>query len=200
MNKIIVFSFLFISQFIVAQKLTKEKLIEKFSENACKCITDKGITAETMDKNLGLCLIESISKYSKEVEKYYGKNIYTNDEKMTELAESVGANLAFTCPSFTSVISEMSDDEVKEAEEALFINGTITNTNFDQFLTFTLKEESGKTNTILVLEDFDNFFLISDSVLKPTDKVKVTYYTAELYDAKIKKFTSFKVVLDIIKE
>ena len=201
MKKIILL--LLITQSIFAQSITKEALIEKVSESTCKCATDKKITKENLDFVLGGCIIEAISKYDKEIEVYYGKDILGNEEKMTELAESIGAKLVFTCPSFLEIITQMSSEElgdVDESEEDLYINGKISNIKSDQFLTFTVKEDSGKTHSILLLEKFENSFLITDSVIKPTDNVKVSYYDAVLFDAKIKKFVTYKVVLDIIKK
>lgn len=194
MKKIIVLVLL--TQTLFAQKLTKEELIDKLSENTCNCTTEKGITEENMDITLGVCILESISKHEKDVEKYFGKNIISNEEKMGELAEAVGAKMAFTCPAFLKIIMKMGEEEAEE----LLISGNIVSTKLDQFLTFTLKEDSGKTHTILLLEDFDNSFLITDSVVKPSDKVQVSYYEADLYDPKTKKFVAYKVVLDIIKE
>ncbi|CAM3871435.1 MULTISPECIES: hypothetical protein [Flavobacterium] len=197
MKKIIVL--LLVTQVLFAQKLTKEELIDKISENTCNCTTEKGITQENMDITLGVCILESITKYEKDVEKHFGKNIIADEEKMGELAEGVGAKMAFTCPAFLEIIMKMGEGEFEE-EELLYIDGKITATQLEQFLTFTVKEESGKSHTVLLLEEFENSYLITDSVIKPKDKVKVSYYEADLYDAKTKKFVTFKVVQDIIKE
>jgi hypothetical protein len=206
MNKIATVVLLFVTHIMVAQKESKEKFINKFSENVCKCINQKGFDEKSLNTIVGLCLIESIGKYSNEVEKYYGKNIISNKEQMRALGENVGANLVFSCPVFADAISQKineessdEDDAEETVEETLFINGTIISTNYDQFLTFKLKEDSGKTHSFLLLEDFENLYLITDSVLKPTDNVKVSYYLAELYDAKIKSFVTYKVILDITK-
>ena len=102
MKKIVVL--LLLTQTLFAQKLTKEELIDKLSENTCNCTTEKGITEENMDITLGVCILESISKYEKDVEKHFGKNIVSNEEKMGELAEAVGSKMAFTCPAFLKII------------------------------------------------------------------------------------------------
>ena len=202
MNKIIAVALLFVTQLMVAQKESKEKFTEKFSNNVCKCMNQKGLDDRSLDGTIGICLLESVEKYKDEVAKHYGKNIISDEEKMRQLGEDIGAKLVFTCPIFAEAIAkkvnEESDAEDSELpEEELFINGTITETNYDQFLTFKLKEDTGKTHTILLLEDFENLYLITDSVIKPTDNVKVSYYMAELYDAKVKNFVPYKVVLNI---
>ena len=80
------------------------------------------------------------------------------------------------------------------------IVGAISEINQDQFITFSVKEESGKMNHFILLNDFDNAFLLTDKVLKVTDNVDVTYYEMELFDAKLGKFFSYKIVTDIIKK
>ncbi|UOX32879.1 hypothetical protein LXD69_12630 [Flavobacterium sediminilitoris] len=200
MKKIIVL--LLITQSIFAQKLSKEELIKKISDQTCQCSQEKNINKDNLDITLGLCIIESINKFEKDVEKHFGKDILGNEEKMTEIAESVGMQLAFNCPSFLKLINEMEEENIgsDDFQDDLSISGKIIATKSEQFLTFTLKEDSGKTNSFLILENFENLFLLKDAVVKPTDNVKVLYYEANLYDAKSNKVVPFKVVLDIIKQ
>jgi hypothetical protein len=67
-------------------------------------------------------------------------------------------------------------------------------------LTFSIKEETGKMNHFILLSSFENSFLLTDKVLKINDTIEVSYYELELYDAKLAKFVSYKVVTDIIKK
>jgi len=193
---------LLLVQFTFAQKLTKDEVLEKVATQTCTCLSQKDLTQDNVDITLGICMIEAIQKNNVEVEKYFGKNIISDDEKMSELAESIGVKLAFNCPSFLEIIKGMDSDEFQsdEASEDLYLSGKIIATKAEQFLSFTLKEDTGKTHTFLVLEDFDNSYLLTDGVVKPSDKVEITYYEAILYDAKIKKFVPFNVVLDITKK
>ena len=90
-------------------------------------------------------------------------------------------------------------EEVVDAEE-LTISGKISEIKSEQFITFIVKEDSGKTNQFILLSSFDNAFLLTDKVLKASDAVDVVYYEMELFDAKLGKFVSYKIVTDIIKK
>jgi hypothetical protein len=80
------------------------------------------------------------------------------------------------------------------------VSGNLTEIKFDQFLTFSIKEQSGKMNQFLLLSSFDNAFLVTDKVLKTNDTIEVYYYELEVFDAKLAKFVTYKVVTDIIKK
>ena len=98
-------------------------------------------------------------------------------------------------------IAEDNDLDVSSSNEddRLKITGAYTETKIDGYLYVIVKENSGKINQFIILQNFENAFLITDQVLKPNDLVNVTYYEAELYDAKLNKFISIKVATDIIK-
>ncbi len=205
MKKIIVL--LLITQSIFAQKLSKEQLITKISESTCECIDEKEITKDNLELTLGLCMLKDFNKYEKEIEKYYGKNVISNDEKMEVLGRDVGIQMATKCPSFLKLIMDSVDDDESsdEAIEAVeevepFIGGKFFQSKSEQFVTFSIKETSGKTVEFILLNNFDNSFLLTENILKSNDEVEVYYYELEMFDAKIKKFVTYKIVSDIIKK
>lgn len=191
---------LLLTNFSFAQVNSKEGLVDVLSNQTCDCLNTKELTEANLELTLGVCIIQSIQKNTADVEKYFGKNILSNEENMTEIAESIGVKLALECPKFTSLISDMTYEDEAMDEEYLSLTGKIVAVNSEQFMTFKLKQDSGKTVTFLVLEDFDNSYLLLDSVIKPSDTVEISYYEATLYDAKIKKFIPYNIVLDIIKQ
>ena len=185
-----------------AQKLTKDQLSDKLAEKACECAEKQELTKESFELTIGICLLEGINAYEKDVEKYYGKNVISNDKKMEELATNIGARMGLKCP---AVFKFMLDEESGEAEEVvdaeeLTISGKISEIKSEQFITFIVKEDSGKTNQFILLSSFDNAFLLTDKVLKASDAVDVVYYEMELFDAKLGKFVSYKIVTDITKK
>ena len=189
-----------LTNFSFAQVNSKEGLINVLSNQTCDCLNTKELTEANLELTLGVCIIQSIQKNNVDVEKYFGKNILSNEDNMTEIAESIGVKLALECPKFTNLISDMTYEDEAMDEEYLSLTGKIVAVNSEQFMTFKLKQDSGKTVTFLVLEDFENSYLLLDSVIKPSDTVEISYYEATLYDAKIKKFVPYKIVLDIIKQ
>ena len=185
-----------------AQKLTKDQLSDKLAEKACECAEKQELTKESFELTIGICLLEGINAYEKDVEKHYGKNVISNDKKMEELATNIGARMGLKCPAvFKFMLDEESGEveEVVDAEE-LTISGKISEIKSEQFITFIVKEDSGKTNQFILLSSFDNAFLLTDKVLKASDAVDVVYYEMELFDAKLGKFVSYKIVTDIIKK
>ncbi|MEQ3662810.1 MAG: hypothetical protein ABNG98_04825 [Flavobacterium sp.] len=203
MKKIIVL--LFITQSLFAQKLTKEQLISKISEGTCNCITKKDITKENLEMTLGLCMLEDFNKYEKDIEKYYGKNVITDESKMEALGRDVGLQMVTKCPSFLKLVMENMDEEDNETVEEVVedepsITGKFFQIKSEQFITFTVKETSGKTVEFILLNNFDNSFLLTENILKTNDVIDVYYYELEMFDAKIKKFVTYKIVSDIIKK
>ena len=185
-----------------AQKLTKDQLSDKLAEKACECAEKQELTKESFELTIGICLLEGINAYEKDVEKHNGKNVISNDKKMEELATNIGARMGLKCPAvFKFMLDEESGEveEVVDAEE-LTISGKISEIKSEQFITFIVKEDSGKTNQFILLSSFDNAFLLTDKVLKASDAVDVVYYEMELFDAKLGKFVSYKIVTDIIKK
>ena len=185
-----------------SQKLSKDELSDKLAERACDCTGKQELTKENFELTIGICLIEGINAFEKDVEKHYGKNVISNDEKMEELAINIGARMGLKCPAiFKFMLDEEAGDaeEIVDAEE-LTISGKISEIKSEQFITFVVKEDSGKTNQFILLSSFDNAFLLTDKVLKASDAVDVVYYEMELFDAKLGKFVSYKIVTDIIKK
>jgi hypothetical protein len=200
MKKLLLVLFL-VGNISFAQKLTKEQLIDVLADKACECTSKQEINKDNFELTVGICLLEGINAYEKDVEKYFGKNILSNDKKMEELATNIGAKMALKCPAvFKSMIGdELTDVDIVDTED-LMLSGTISDIKFEQFLTFNVKEDSGKNNQFILLSNFDNAFLLTDKVLKTADPVDVSYYVLELFDAKLGQFVSYKIVTDIIKK
>lgn len=200
MKKILLLLIL-IGNIAFAQKLTKDELSDKLADKACACANNQEITKENYELTIGICLLEGINAFEKDVEKYYGKNVITNDKKMEELGTNIGARMGLKCPTVFKFILDDESGDIDEAPEAdLMLTGKISEIKLDQFLTFIVKEDSGKNNQFILLSSFDNAFLLTDKVLKMSDAVDVTYYEMDLFDAKLGKFVSYKIVTDIVKK
>ena len=183
-----------------AQKLTKDQLSEKLAEKACGCSEKQEITKENFELSIGICLLEGINAFEKDVEKHYGKDVISNDKKMEELGYDVGKKMGSKCPTIFKFMLDEEEEAAPDESEELSVSGKVSEIKTEQFITFVVKEATGKTNQFILLSNFDNAFLLTDKVLKATDEVDVTYYEMELYDAKLGKFVSYKIVTDIIKK
>jgi hypothetical protein len=183
-----------------AQKLNKDQLSEKLAEKACGCAEKQEITKENFELTIGICLLEGINSFEKDVEKHYGKDVISNDKKMEELGYDVGKKMGSKCPTIFKFMLDEEEEAAPDESEELSVSGKVSEIKTDQFITFVVKEATGKTNQFILLSNFDNAFLLTDKVLKATDEVDVTYYEMGLYDAKLGKFVSYKIVTDIIKK
>jgi hypothetical protein len=52
-----------------AQKLTKDQLSEKLAEKACGCAEKQEITKENFELTIGICLLEGINAFEKDVDR-----------------------------------------------------------------------------------------------------------------------------------
>ena len=95
-----------------AQKLTKDQLSEKLADKACVCAEKQEITKENFELTIGICLLEGINTFEKDVEKHYGKDVVSNDKKMEELGYEVGKRMGLKCPTVFKFMLE--DEEIAE--------------------------------------------------------------------------------------
>ena len=77
--------------------------------------------------------------------------------------------MATKCPSFLKIVMDNMDDEEDVEEEMIEEEPSITGSFFqiksEQFITFSIKESSGRTVEFILLNNFDNsFFRINDIV------------------------------------
>lgn len=202
------------------QKLSKNELQLTIAKETCDCIANKEVTRDTYEMSLGFCILEGIDRHEKDVEKYYGKDIISNHAKMEEIGRDIGFKMAGECPEAFSILLE--DQETTEEEyltdEYVGEEGELTYDNYEEmdmgmssygkvieirpegFLKLRIREESGKINEFIVLNEFDDSYLITDKVLVLSDVVTVNYYETVLYDVTLNKFISYKVVSGISKD
>ena len=110
--------------------------------------------------------------------------------------------MSLKCPTIFKYIldSTTTDTEEPEEEEYAMISGKIFEIKSEQFITFSVKESTGKNHNFILLSSFENAYLLTDKVLKTNDNVDVSYYELEFYDAKLGKFISYSIITDIIKK
>lgn len=192
--------------------------MEKVSKETCACINKKNIdlkspNLDNLQVELGLCIMQSYSKFSNEFPK--NKKLDFSDSKQMEaFGIEVGMQMIKDCPDIILTLgknyrkkhTEDTDEElvvdstyVEEPDDDINITGVYQGTKVDGFLYITVKEASGKLNQLALINNFENAFLILDQVVKQNDKVEVSYFDAELYDVKLNRFVTVKVISDLKK-
>lgn len=202
--------------FLVVINSYSQEYMEKIAEGTCECITKKKIDLkkdEQLKLSLGLCMMESYSKYEHLVPKKERLDL-SNSSQMRTFGEKLGMKMISYCPDFILALgrSELKKDQAAEInedessdespisiEEDSFVEGNFYSVSKENYLYLTLKESSGKSHQLYLINNFENSFLITDNVLKPNDKIKVNYFETELYDVKLNKFLRTKVITDIQK-
>lgn|GEM_PF-585263 len=212
--KKVLFLLIIVTNFTIAQNSKKSALILKLTESTCNCTTKKKIEPGKVKVTLGLCLLEAISSNKDEVYKIYDKKKLDKD-LIEKVGEDIGEKMMDICPEtmeillndkdFMNEIAEennietsYSDDKVEE-DENLNISGSYTETKIDGYLYVKVTESSGRINEFVILQNFENVFLVTDNVLKTNDLVNVSYYETELYDPKLNKFITLKVATNIMQ-
>lgn len=186
------------------------------SEEICTEMKTKKIDKSNFELTLGLVLMKSINNNKQNVEKFYGKKMYGENGVLEKIGEDLGVMMVTKCPEMFEKLNDIGalekyvDDNVSKdtseadstyvaEEEALFVTGTYTGTKSEGFCTIEVTENNGKTNKLVLLDKFENSFLITDKVLKVNDKVKISYYESELFDPKLNLFVNTKIISEIIK-
>lgn len=202
-------------QITVAQKLSKEKLLNKMSEEICAEMKTKKVDKNNFELTLGLVMVKSVNNNKQNVEKFYGDKMYGENGILEKIGEDLGETMISKCPemfeklndigALDKYIDEAESEDAVEAvsneveEESLFVLGNYSGSKIEGFYNIQITESSGKINKLILLDKFDNSFLITDNILKLNDKVKILYYEAELFDPKLNLFVNTKIITDIIK-
>ena len=113
---------------------------------------------------------------------------------MQTIGEDVGAYLGVKCPEIFEHFVYEDQATTFESVEIKTVTGSIDKINDERFITFVVQEESGKKHEFILLYDFETAYLLTDKLVKIKDKVEISYYVAELYDAKIGKFVNYNIV------
>ena len=191
------FLFLLCCNFSQAQKLSRIELLDAISNDICSEITTKNI--KVVNENvLGVQMIKSLMNYKEDVVFYFGKDYFINEKVMVTLGEEIGTHLGIKCPEIFLDIIDSQDPT--EAFNYLAVNGKLSKVQKNEFLTFTIKEPSGKTYEFLLLSSFETSYLLTDNILKINDEIEVSYYVSEIYNAKIGRYVNYNIVTYIEKK
>lgn len=192
MNKLLVVLF-FVSNLASAQKLSKIDLLNAVADNICGEIAEKQVEIKS-EFTMGVYMLKELNKHREDITHYYGENYVANEEVMQTIGEDIGAYLGLKCPEIFEHFVYEEEAESFESVEIKTVIGLIHKINNDRFITFIVQEESGKKHEFILLYDFETAYLLTDELVKVNDKVEISYYVAEIYNAKIGKFVNYNIV------
>jgi len=181
-----------------------QDILEIVAKEVCSCTSSKteklsSGTQKNIQMELGICIMSSVAAHENEITEKYG-NVLEADGAMEKLGRDVGLKMATSCPDVLMTIanSGIGEDEVVE-EKALTVEGKVVEIKSEQFLTVVIKDNSGRSHSMLILTFFEDSNLLTENKLKKNDKVSVEYWEQEFYDAKAMDFRYYKVIQGIKK-
>lgn len=178
-----------------------QDIYDKIAEETCGCTSKIDFTKEdaNFDMQLGLCILQSYSSHLKDIPENERLD-FADKPKMKDFGRDIALKMVKFCPDVIMSFgnTESADDE-EEVDSFLELKGIFTGTKIGTFLNVQIVEPNGKTNNFIILQNFDNAFLITDKVLKNKDAVTATYYTLDIFDHKLNRFVSTNILTDITK-
>lgn len=195
MKKYILFLF-FISATTFSQDV-KDKIAKETCECTAKLDLDE-MDSSDLELNFGLCMLESYNKHINEFAENEKLN-FENNAQMEKFGEEIALKMLSFCPDMILKLGEgyKSDETVSND---LIIEGIFNGTKAETFFNVIIKEPTGKITKLILLDYFENAYLITDKLLKNNQEVKVTYYEAKLFDSKSNSFVATKIITNIIQK
>lgn len=179
-----------------------QDIYDKIAEETCGCTSKIDFTKAdaNYDMQLGLCILQAYSSHLKDIPESERLD-FADKPKMKDFGRDIALKMVKFCPDVIMSFgnTESADDEEEEIDSYFEMEGIFTGIKVGTFMTVQVVESNGKTNNFVILQNFDNAFLITDKVLKNKDAVTVTYYTIDLFDHKLNRFVSTHILTNITK-
>ncbi|MBK6338402.1 MAG: hypothetical protein IPH74_07735 [Bacteroidetes bacterium] len=193
MKKFILLLLLVSSKTVFAQTNYMDEIVSE----SCDCIEhiSKELDSETYTMQLGLCMIKASMPYKKQLKKDHNINLDNIIKDAEKLGEVIGVQLALTCPEALMFATEQIEGTEDKDNEGMFIIGTITKVETEQFVVFTLKDGMGKSAKyywIYGIETDEDLVAIYKDLIG--EKVNLDYEMVDIFDPKIGEYRSCNVI------
>lgn len=182
---------------------SSEAIYDVIAKETCECINKKNIdisksSSKEIQAQLGMCMLTSYTAHKNEL-KPEDRVEFGDDSGMEKLGESVALKMIDHCPNVILELGGKVNDDAPKGEVKEKISGQFLESKSNDFVTISVKDESGRIYSLLLLTFFENSNLISDNLLKKNQKIEVEYAEQEFYDVKSKDFRLYKVLKGIKK-
>jgi hypothetical protein len=187
-----------------ASLASAQDVLDKVSKDACTCM--EGVKMEGSDKDafqmqLGLCFLQASMPYEKELKKKYDLDLNHMDDKTGEkLGMLVATRMATHCPDMLAKLASMAEEEEApptqaelEAANSSTLDGEVTASRKDGFVTLTVRSASGRSVEMLWLEFFLGSELLNNGNAQGT-KGQFSYVERELFDAASGTYRKYNVL------
>lgn len=197
MKKILVLSsILFINSYIAQ---SQEDYMTQIVEKSCQCLADIPKNEDLSSTTIGLCMINEANLFKAELLRDHGINMDEIQYDGEKLGRLIAIEMITVCPDQMKRIAsniEADDSSSSDQENTLTsMQGVIKSIEKNEFITFTVTAEDGKTSKFYWLtfieskNDLQNEF---NSYNKK--KVEIEYSIFEFYDPKLEEYRNYNVI------
>ena len=195
-------TFAFLSLFVCFSMQSKaQDYLDTIALETCNCMTsldtdDK--SEDTITLELGVCMLKASNPYMKKLKRDFDIDFDNLDSARETLGEVVDLRMATQCPDALLKITNLMSDEADEPEMR-YVVGEITEINTSDFITFSLKDDSGKTNRFYWMSYINsNYDLEADYNSLKSKTVEVSYTTSQFYDPRIETYRNIYIIKELV--
>lgn len=176
----------------------------EITQKLCDCVNAKDIdqmSADDLETQFGICLINSIEGYDEELEKEFGEP-FSMSKHSSKLGEMVGMKMVTVCPDIIQKLVEADEASTgaEETSNSKSVSGIVKKVNKGEFISFELETDSG-TNTYHWLTEVNtNLNLKEDYKSLKKENVKIEYQVLPMFDPKKETYKDVNVITGIYKE
>lgn len=185
--------------FFISTASFSQSVKDKIAKETCDCTSKLDLStlnSSDLELNFGLCMLEAYNNHINEFAENE-KLDFENNTQMEKFGEEIALKMLSSCPELILKLGEGYKEEAATTSNDLTIEGVFNGTKIETFFNVIVKEPTGKTTKLILLDYFDNAYLITDKVLKSNQSIKVTYYEAKLFDSKSNSFVPTKIITNI---
>ncbi|WBV61197.1 hypothetical protein PFY12_03530 [Chryseobacterium camelliae] len=174
---------------------------QKFSREVCECVKNIDATNKTkkeLSTQFGLCAFKHATSYKNELKRDFGIDLVADikdEKKMENFGVQVGMMMVGECPDvFSKVMGDGESDSEAESSQ-LLITGTISKIEKDNFVVFHVVGDNKILTKLYWVSTIEsNLDLPKEYSSLVNKKVNISYYTTEIFDAKINDYRNLNII------
>ncbi|MFA0964906.1 hypothetical protein AB9P05_24065 [Roseivirga sp. BDSF3-8] len=174
---------------------------DKLAEETCQCLDKKpleSMSSVDLKYTIAECMNLALEPHMKKLEE-----MSEVPPQIGEMGKQVATRLLLDCPAYQQRMGHIkSEREIPRPEsypEEEEVEGTIQYLEAGRFYKLTLLDNRGKRYTFVILHDFKNSEDLLQAEAKKLEgtKVRVSYYSQELYRADMNEYIPARIITEI---
>ncbi|RXP63607.1 hypothetical protein EC396_02035 [Lutibacter sp. HS1-25] len=186
------------------QLFSQESIIDKIAIQTCEYLASdevKSISEEgKRNQKLGVFIMNLYNKHTDELLKEGFEIDFSKGSKSgREFGVKVGTHMAKFCPETLMALASNTKKE-KTISDSYEISGRLIKTEGEEFSTVILKDEDGKIQKFLWLQNFkgSDKLIQSADFLKEKPQVKIVYKNLECFSPQLQEYIVRKEIIEMI--